>query len=463
MVIITNRHEYDKDAPERLKNDRLRLEPQQILVLGFAAVILLGAILLMLPISTKSGENADFLNALFTATSAVCVTGLVVVDTGTYWSTFGQSVVMMLIQAGGLGFMTVATMIFMALGKRINLRERLVIQEQLNRYTLQGVVRLTKYIIVGTLIIEGIGAILLSVRFVPELGFARGIYYGIFHAVSAFCNAGFDIIGEYRSLTPYVSDFLVSGVVVTLFITGGLGFSVLAEVIQVHKFKRLSLHTKLVLSITGVLLALGTVLIFVFEYTNPATLQPLPFGAKVLSSLFHSATPRTAGFNTLPTDGLTNASKFLSIVLMFIGGSPGSTAGGIKTSTAGVLIWTVVSVIKGREDTEIYNRRITKDIIYRSLSVAIISMLLIIFTVTILSLTEAASFIEVFFEATSAFGTVGLSLGITPQLSSIGKVMIIITMFAGRVGPLTLAFALAQRQRKGRGKLKYPEEKILVG
>ncbi|MBA1335790.1 MAG: KtrAB potassium uptake system, integral membrane component KtrB [Firmicutes bacterium] len=463
MVIITNRHEYDKDGPERLKNGRLRLEPPQILVLGFAAVILLGTFLLMLPISTRSGENAGFLNALFTATSAVCVTGLVVVDTGTYWSTFGQAVVMMLIQAGGLGFMTVATMIFMALGKRINLRERLVIQEQLNQYTLQGVVRLTKYIILGTLMIEGIGAILLSIRFVPELGFARGIYYGIFHAVSAFCNAGFDIIGEYRSLTPYVSDFVVSGVVVTLFITGGLGFSVLAEVTQLRRFRRLSLHTKLVLSITGILLALGTVLIFVFEYTNPATLKPLPFAAKVLSSFFHSAAPRTAGFNTLSTADLTNASKFLSIVLMFIGGSPGSTAGGIKTTTAGVLIWTVVSVIKGREDTEIYNRRITKDIIYRSLSVAIISMLLIILTVTILSLTEAASFIEVFFETTSAFGTVGLSLGITPHLSPIGKVMIIITMYAGRVGPLTIAFALAQRQRRSRGKLRYPEEKILVG
>lgn len=461
MVAINKNYSYEYE--EGKSPYRFRLEPPQVLVLGFAALILLGALLLTLPAATKSGESAGFLNALFTATSAVCVTGLVVVDTGTYWSPFGQTVILLLIQSGGLGIMTVATIFSFILGRKITLRDRLVIQEQLNQFTLQGVVRLTKYILLGTLLIESLGAVLLSTRFIPEYGFAKGIAFGIFHAVSAFCNAGFDLIGGYRSLTPYVNDFVVSGVVIVLLVVGGLGFAVIAEVIQVRDFRKFSLHTKLVLSITGILLMLGTIIVFILEYSNPATLKSLPLSSKILASIFHAATPRTAGFNTLPTSELTTASQFINIVLMFIGGSPGSTAGGIKTTTAGLLIWTVVSVIRGREDAEVYGRRISKEIVYRALSVAIISMFIVVLTTVILAITEDATLKEVFFEATSAFGTVGLSLGITPDLSSIGKLTIIATMFTGRVGPLTLAFALAQRQRKNRGKLRYPEEKILVG
>jgi len=441
----------------------LRLEPSQVLVLGFAAIIFIGALLLSLPIATKSGRSAGFLNALFTATSSVAVTGLVVVDTGTYWSLFGKMVILFLIQAGGLGFMTVATMIFLVLGRKINLRERLVIQEQLNQFTLQGLVRLTKYIILGTLFIESLGAVLLSVRFVPQYGFVNGIFYGVFHAVSAFCNAGFDLIGGYRSFTPYADDLLVSGVILVLLIFGGLGFTVVAEILQTRKFKKYSLHTKMVLSITGILLFLGTLLIFIFEYSNANTLGPLSLKGKIIASIFHSATPRTAGFNTLSTSELTVPTKILNIVYMFIGGSPGSTAGGIKTTTAGLLVWTVISVVKGRQDTEIFRRRVSKEMVYRALAVVIISMALVLVTTTILSVTESVTFMDAFFEGTSAFGTVGLSMGITPDLSSIGKITVILTMFSGRVGPLTIAFALAQRQRRNRGKLRYPEEKILVG
>ncbi|MDD2574771.1 MAG: TrkH family potassium uptake protein [Bacillota bacterium] len=439
------------------------LTPSQVLVLGFAAIIFLGALLLALPAAKAGGGQISFLDALFTATSAVCVTGLAVVDTGTYWTAFGKTVILLLIQVGGLGFMTFATMVFIALGKRIHLRERLIIQEQQNRLTLQGVVRLTKYILLGTLIMEGIGAVLLSVRFVPQFGAARGLAYGVFHSVSAFCNAGFDIMGGYRSLTSYVDDYLVSGVVVLLLVTGGLGFSVIYEVLRVKKPRRFSLHTKLTLLITSVLLGLGAVLTFVLEYSNPATLGPLSLGEKILASVFHSATPRTAGFNTLPVDGLTNATRFFNIVFMFIGGSSGSTAGGIKTTTAGILAMTVVSVIMGREDTEVFKRRISKEIVYRALAIVVISLIILVMVTSILTITEDANFMPILFEAVSAFGTVGLTVGITPDLTPVGKVIIIATMFAGRLGPLTVANALARRQRRKKVKLRYPEEKILVG
>jgi len=445
------------------KNQNFRLEPSQVLVLGFIVLIILGAFLLSLPYAAADGGGTNFLDALFTATSAVCVTGLIVVDTGTYWSVFGKVIIMLLIQIGGLGFMTFATMIFIILGRRISLRERLVIQQQQNRLNLQGVVRLTKYIIIGTLLVEGIGAVLLSIRFVPQFGPAKGLAYGIFHSVSAFCNAGFDLIGGYRSLTSYVDDYLVNGIIITLLIIGGLGFSVIAEMMRNKKPRRYSLHTKLVLMLTVILLGLGTVLTLVLEYSNPATLGPLSYGEKFMASLFHSATPRTAGFNTLPTNELTNATRFLNIILMFIGGSSGSTAGGVKTTTAGILIFTVVSVVKGREDTEVFERRISKEQVYRALAIVVISLLIVAAVVAVLTITEDAEFMDVLFEAFSAFGTVGLSMGITPALTPVGKAIIIATMYAGRLGPLTVALALARRQTKNKARMRYPKEKILVG
>nr|WP_330389574.1 TrkH family potassium uptake protein [Geosporobacter ferrireducens] len=444
--------------------ERLKLNPAQIMVLGFASVILIGSILLNLPIASRNGESIGFVNALFTATSAVCVTGLVVVDTGTYWTVFGQTVILFLIQIGGLGFMTLATLIFFILGKKITLRERLVMQEALNQFKISGIVRLTQYILVATFLIEGIGAILLSIRFIPIFGVSKGIAYSIFHSISAFCNAGFDLMGDFTSLTSFVNDPLVNVVVWILIVIGGLGFTVVVDCLQKKRFSRFSLHTKMVLSISAALIGLGFIMILILEYSNPATMGNLPLRGKLLSGMFHGITPRTAGFNTLPTDQLTTASIFLTIVLMFIGGSSASTAGGVKTTTAGVVIWTIVSVIKGNDDTEIFQKRIPRDIINRSLAVIGIAMLLIVLMTMVLSITEKDfSFVEIFFEATSAFGTVGLSLGITPSLSLSGRILVSITMFAGRVGPLTLALAVARQQKKKKGLIKYPEEKVIVG
>ncbi|MCT4619632.1 MAG: TrkH family potassium uptake protein [Marinisporobacter sp.] len=444
--------------------DKYKLNPAQILVLGFASVILMGGILLSLPIASKSGHSVGFLNAVFTATSAVCVTGLVVVDTGTHWTVFGQTVIILLIQIGGLGFMSMATFFALIFGKRITLRERLVMQEALNQFNISGIVRLTKYILITTFTIEGIGAILLSFKFIPLYGLSKGIGFSIFHAISAFCNAGFDLIGNFRSLTPFADDFLINIVISFLIIAGGLGFTVIVEVIQKRKFSKFSLHTKLVLYITGVLLLVGFIAVFILEYSNPETLGKLTFKGKLLGALFHSVTPRTAGFNTLPSDKLTTATIFMTMVFMFIGGSSGSTAGGVKTTTAGVIVFTIINIIKGKEDTEVFNRRIPRDIINRSLAVIGIAMSLVIFVTMILSITEVGhSFMEIFFEVTSAFGTVGLSLGMTPSLSIVGKIVISLTMFAGRVGPMTIALALARQQQKHKGLIKYPEERVIVG
>ncbi|QEK13640.1 Trk family potassium uptake protein [Crassaminicella thermophila] len=424
----------------------------------------MGGILLSLPIASNNGHSVGFINAIFTATSAVCVTGLVVVDTGTYWTVFGQTVIILLIQIGGLGFMTMATFFAIIFGKKITLRERLVMQEALNQFNISGIVRLTQYVLITTFTIEGVGALLLSFKFIPMYGISKGIGLSIFHAISAFCNAGFDLIGGFRSLTPFADDLLINVVICFLIITGGLGFTVIVEILQKRNFKKFSLHAKLVLYITGILLLLGFVAVFILEYNNPDTLGKLTFKGKLLSAMFHSVTPRTAGFNTLPTDKLTTATIFITMVFMLIGGSSGSTAGGVKTTTAGVIVWTIISIIKGKDDTEVFNRRIPRDIINRSLAVVGIAMLLVIFVTMILSITEKGhSFIEIFFEATSAFGTVGLSLGITPKLTWIGKIVLSLTMFAGRVGPLTIALALARQQQKNKGLIKYPEERVIVG
>ncbi|PAB59586.1 Trk family potassium uptake protein [Anaeromicrobium sediminis] len=424
----------------------------------------MGAILLMLPIASKDGHSVGILNAFFTATSAVCVTGLVVVDTGTHWTVFGKTVIILLIQIGGLGFMTMATFFALLFGKRITLRERLIMQEALNQFNISGIVRLTKYVLIATFAIEGMGAILLAFRFVPRYGWATGIGFSIFHAVSAFCNAGFDLIGNFRSLTLFVDDILINVVICGLIIMGGLGFTVIVEVMNKRKFSRYTLHTKLVLCITAVLLVVGFLVVLVLEFNNPDTLGNLTFKGKILGAMFHSVTPRTAGFNSLPTDKLSMATIFFTIILMFIGGSSGSTAGGVKITTAGVMVLHISSIIKGKDDTEAFGRRIPRDIISRSLAVIGIAMCLIILVTMILSITEPSQdFLSIFFEATSAFATVGLSVGITPTLSGVGKVIISLTMFAGRVGPFTIALALAKQQQKKKGLVKYPQERVIVG
>lgn len=439
------------------------LKPAQILVLGFAIVILIGSFLLNLPIASNGHGSVGYVNALFTATSAVCVTGLAVVDTGTYWSAFGQTVILILIQIGGLGFMTLATLLAFVIGKRISLRERLIMQEALNAVTISGLVRLTRYILVITFSIEGIGAFLLSFKFIPEYGPARGIAYSIFHSISAFCNAGFDLIGKGRSLTPYVSSSYINIVVCVLIVVGGLGFTVIMDLLQAKRYSKLSLHTRLVLKITFILIVIGFVLSFAFEYNNPNTMGNLSFSGKIYASLFQSITPRTAGFNTLPMDQLTMASKLLVMCLMFIGGSPGSTAGGIKTTTMGITLLFFISIIRGKEDTEVYNRRIPKDTIYRAIAIIGIVVICIGIVTLVLAVTETGfSFEEIFFEVISAFGTVGLSLGITADLSILGKLVISIAMFIGRVGILTIVFAIGNRGKNKRGVIRYPEGRVMV-
>lgn len=454
MIKINNKLSYQEK----------KLEPAQILVLGFGAVIILGAVLLNLPIATLSGKSVGFINSLFTATSAVCVTGLVVVDTGTYWSMFGQLVIMILIQIGGLGIMTMATLITFIAGKRITLRSRIIMSEALNQITISGVVRLTKHVLVTTFLIESIGAIILSTKFIPIYGTRKGIFFAIFHSISAFCNAGFDLIGQGRSLTNFIGDPVVNFTIMGLIIVGGLGFAVITEVIKIRRFKKLSLHSKVVIASTGILILSGFILFFLIESFNPGTLGNLSIKDKFFGALFQSVTTRTAGFNTMDLASMNQSSKFLTIVYMFIGGSPGSTAGGIKTTTFALVILTIISVIRGRDDVEVFRRRINRNNINRALAVLSIGIFIVTLITTVLCITEVGkNFLDLFFEATSAFGTVGLSMGITSELTVIGKIIISLTMFAGRVGPMTIVFALARKQKSTKALIRYPEDRVIVG
>lgn len=440
---------------------KANLSPMQVLVLSFLGVILIGAFLLMLPISSQSGESTGFINALFTSTSAVCVTGLVVVDTGTYWSTFGKTIIMLLIQVGGLGFMTMTTTVAILLGKKIGLKNRILMQEALNQFSLSGIIRLTKYVVYFTLAIEGVGAVLLSFRFIPMFGAVKGIYYSIFHSISAFCNAGFDIMGNNQGLTGFAEDNYITMIIAILLIVGGLGFAVLVDFVRTREYKKMSLHTRFVLLVTGLLLLIGTVLMFALEYNN--TLADFSIADKMTASFFLSASPRTAGFNTVDLPSLTMPTKFLTIILMFIGGSPGSTAGGIKTTTFGMMFLSILAVIRGEEDIHFMKRRISKQILNKGLAIIFISIFVLTFMILALTITETGFTMEqIMFEAFSAFGTVGLSLGITPYLSVVGKILVVALMFFGRVGPLTIVLAISSKGDK-KPLLRYPEGKIIVG
>lgn len=439
----------------------VRATPAQILVSGFAAIILIGAILLTLPVAVRPGGEISFLTALFTSTSAVCVTGLVVVDTATHWTLFGQVVILFLIQVGGLGFMTMATFFAMLLGRRIGLRQRLIIQESLNQTNVAGIVQLAKYVLLFTFVAEFGFATILAIRWSVELGWQKGLWYGLFHSVSAFNNAGFDLFGEFRSLTGYTEDITVNLCITTLIILGGIGFGVIVDLCRRFRNPRhLSLHTKLTLSVTGLLILAGTILIYFLELNNTlAHLSPL---GKVLAAYFQAVTPRTAGYNTLDTGALYPATKFLIVILMFIGASPGSTGGGIKTTTFGTLVISVWSMIRGRADAEVFNRRVGQEQFYKSVAILLLASALVGTVSLLLSITEKnADFLSVLFETTSAFGTVGLTMGLTPKLTTAGRLLIILTMFLGRVGPLTVFFAMGQKRRKS--SLRFPEEKILVG
>ncbi|GGG01490.1 K+ transporter Trk [Paenibacillus aceti] len=438
-----------------------KFSPPQILVLGFAAIILTGALLLMLPISSTTGESLPFVDALFTATSATCVTGLIVVDTGTYYSTFGQVVIMLLIQIGGLGFMTVATLFSLVFKRKISLKDRLLLQEAMNQNTMEGIVRLIRKVLLYSLVIESSAALIFTIRWSLDMPFGRALYFGIFHGVSMFNNAGFDLFGHYQSLTKYVGDPIVNLVTMFLIVSGGLGFIVLSDLVDFRKHRKLSLHSKVVLTMTGSLILIGALVIFVFELTNRGTLSGLSWGEKIWSSFFQSVTARTAGANTLDIGALRQASQFFIVILMFIGASPSSTGGGIKTTTFMILIGAVISMIRGRSDLVLFRYRLAQDRIFKAVTLTMLALFLVITVSMVLSTTEDASFLSILFETTSAFGTVGLSMGLTAKLTIFGKIILSFTMFAGRLGPLTMAFALGPK--KGKELYRHPEGKIIIG
>jgi trk system potassium uptake protein TrkH len=440
----------------------IAVSPPRILVIGFAAIILLGAGLLMLPFSHATGDAPRFIDALFTATSATCVTGLVVVDTGTYWSTAGQIIILSMIQIGGLGFMTMATLFAIFLKRRISLKERLVLQEAFNQTSIEGIIRLVRKVVLYALSIELVGAVLFAIRFMFDMPVGEAIYKGIFHAVSFFNNAGFDIMGEYRSLVDYVGDPLVNIVTMLLIILGGLGFVVLADLVEIRNPRRkLSLHSKVVLSMSGFLIVFGALVILLFEYTNGNTMAPLGFGEKLLSAFTQSVSPRTAGVNTLDLAGLRQATQFFIVILMFIGASPGSTGGGIKTTTFTALVGAVIAMVRGKEDVVLFQYRLAQERVYKALTVTLFAFGLVMIATMILSTTEDRTFLVILFEVTSAFGTVGLTLGLTTQLTLAGKIIIILMMFIGRLGPLTLTYALGPK--KGRALYRNAEGKIIIG
>lgn len=437
-----------------------KLNPHQWMVVGFACIILFGAMLLSLPVSSTSGATIGFLDALFTSTSAVCVTGLVVLDTGQDFTLFGQIIIMLLIQIGGMGFMAYGVIIAVLLGKRIGLKQRIFIQESTKSTSIQGLVKLVLSIAFITFTFEAVGALLLWLRWIPDFGVMDSAYYAIFHSISAFNNAGFGLWPD--SMMSYVGDPIVNIVITFLFIAGGIGFIVMVDVFKKRRWRRFALHTKIVLLISGLLTVGGFILIFILEMMNPVVFGELSWSEKWWAAYFQSATTRTAGFNSVDVAGMLTATQFLMIFLMFIGASSGSTGGGIKTNTFMVLIVAMYSSIRGRSQVHIFNRKIGMDIVLSALSVILISLGLVLGVSFLLTLTESGlDFIDILFEATSAFGTVGMSLGITAELSPIGKQIIILTMFAGRLGPLTLAFALARNKRES--KIGYPEEKVLIG
>ncbi len=435
----------------------------RIIALSFFVVILTGAILLSLPIASKSGAFTPFIKALFTATSATCVTGLIVYDTFTHWSLFGQIVIITMIQIGGLGLMTIITMFFLLTKKKINLHERQILAQSAGTMHISGVLRLIRHIVIGTLCIEMIGAILLSVRFIPMLGIGTGIYTSIFHSISAFCNAGFDLMGRYEpfsSLTSFETDWYVNLIIMSLIIIGGIGFLVWNDIsVHKHHIRNYRLHSKIVLVTTVILLVSGTIGFLIFEYNG--NLKELAPGHKILSSAFMSVTTRTAGFNTMNLATLSQAGVLLSVLLMTIGGSPGSTAGGIKTTTIAVIFLTIKSLSLGKEDVEIGRKRLENNLVRQAAVIVILYVIAITISTMIICHVEQLDISTVLFETSSAIGTVGLTQGITPSLSSISHIILIILMYGGRIGAFSLMLVFGEKKK--RAPTQRPSEKLLIG
>ncbi len=446
-----------KMIEKRDLNDRfIRLSPPQILAIGFFALIIVGGILLKLPLSIKT--PISWVDAFFTATSAATVTGLGVVDVNSTFTIFGQVVIMFLIQTGGLGLMTIAILIVWMLGKKIGLRHRLLIGEALNQTNIGGLVKLVKRVFFFSICIELVGVVFLSIRLVPEFGLGKGLYYSLFHVVAAYNNAGFALWPD--NLTRYVGDPIINIGICSLIVTGGLGFTVLIDIWYSRSFRKLVLHSKIMIIGTIVLIAAAMLIIFVLEYNNAKTLGSLSFGEKLWASFFQAITPRTAGFNTVDYGSMGEATLFFTMVLMFIGAGSVSTGGGIKLTTFVILITSVLSFFKKKEDLILFRRTIKMSTVTRALAIVIASQFLIFVAVFILMLTENFSFIEILFETISAFGTVGLTMGITAKLSAFGKCVIMFVMFCGLIGPLTLVFSLAQPAKQ---KIRYPSEDVFTG
>ncbi len=445
--------------PRRARPAHLRAP--LVLALGFLVTILIGSLLLSLPIANNEGTFTPYLTALFTATSAVCVTGLVVVDTGTYWSPVGQAMILLLIQIGGLGFMTASTILLLLIGRRVSLTERLLLRASHGVAALGGIIRLTQQAVLVTVVAEGIGALILFARFAFDIPLPQALWMGLFHSISAFNNAGFDLFGGYRSLIPYNQDPIVLLTIACLIILGGISFTVVLNVVQRGAYRYLLLDTKLVLFTSAALLLSGTIAFLVMESVNAATLAPMPFFAKALNAFFMSTTPRTAGYNAIDISQLTQASLMLTIALMYIGAGAGSTGGGIKVNTFAVLAAAVYASMRGKESVTVFGYELPLAEVTRALSIALLALGLIFAVTLLLTFTEPFSVVQLAFEATSAFGTVGLSTGVTPQLSVVGKLLIAGMMYVGRVGPLTLALALAQRVAPER--VKHPQAQVKIG
>lgn len=446
------------------KNKRNRLTSAQVIILGFMSVILLGALLLCLPIATQSGERASFVDALFTATSSVCVTGLVVHNTATFWSGFGQVVIMLLIQIGGMGVVTVAVTFAMISGRRIGLMQRSTMQEAISAHHVGGIVKFTGFILKFTFLIEFIGAALLACAFCPEFGLARGLWYGLFHSVSAFCNAGFDILGidaPFVSLTAYADSPLVNLTIMGLIVVGGIGFLTWQD-IKTNRWhlRAYRMQSKIILATTALLIALPTLFFFIFEFRGGEWANA-SVGDRLLASAFQAVTPRTAGFNTVDLAAMSEAGQSVMIFLMLIGGAPGSTAGGMKITTAAVVLLSTLAVFRRRETIRCFGRRIEEGVLRDALAILLMYILLFFFGAMAISLLEDLPMMACLYETASAIGTVGLTLGITPQLGVVSQLILISLMFFGRVGGLTLIFAALSGTRQYAARL--PKEKITVG
>lgn len=430
----------------------------QVLAIGFALIIAVGAVLLAMPVSAADGKPLPWLDALFTATSATCVTGLAVLDTGARLSLFGQVVLLAMVQLGGIGFMTMTTWFAMMLGKRMTLREQLILKESMNHANTDGIALLIRKVMLYSLAIEGAAALLYTLRWSTEMPLGKALYYGVFHAISIFNNAGFDL---FSGFAPYAGDLFFNIVSIVLVILGGIGFLVMSDLIEWPRTRQLSLHSKVVLSASGLLIVIGAGIMFLMEYSNEDTMGNLNDGSKMLAALFQSVSLRSSGTSTIDIAHVREATQLFMIVLMFIGAAPGSTGGGIKITTFAILLGAVVAMVRRKEDVVLFRRRLAQDQVYRAVTVSMMAVLLVSVATMAMSLTERQSFLTILFEVVSAFGTVGFSAGMTQELTVFGKICVMIMMFIGRLGPVTLAYALQRKVAKD--PYRYPEGKIMIG